>query len=100
MVKGCRGQYAVDAYLNEKKVAHPESAGWGTPQMIPRINSGKVVACQYWDGTARLNENKEKSPTVGKWLYGLVPGDVAIILSNSLCLGLSATILYFKIRYG
>jgi len=68
------GEYAVETYLQEKKVAHPESAGWGTPQMIPRINSGKVVACQYWDGTARLNENKEKSPTVGKWLYGLVPG--------------------------
>ena len=57
-----------------RRSAHPESAGWGTPQMIPRIASGKVVACQYWDGTARLNENKEKSPTVGKWLYGLVPG--------------------------
>jgi len=35
------------------------------------------------------------------WLvYGLALGDVAIILSNSLCLGLSATILYFKLRYG
>src|SRR4051812_5407098 len=68
------GQYAVDTYLQEKKVAHPESAGWGTPQMIPRINSGKVVTCQYWDGTIRLNEDKTKSPTVGKWLYGLVPG--------------------------
>jgi MtN3 and saliva related transmembrane protein len=33
-------------------------------------------------------------------LYGLVLGDVAIILSNSLCLCLSATILYFKLRYG
>ena len=68
------GQYAVEIYLQEKKVAHPESAGWGTPQMIPRIASGKVVTCQYWDGTAKLNENPEKSQTVGKWLYGLVPG--------------------------
>ena len=68
------GDYAVEIYLQEKKVAHPESAGWGTPQMIPRIAGGKVASCQYWDGTARLNENKEKSPTVGKWLYGLVPG--------------------------
>lgn len=68
------GNYAVDIYLQEKKAAHPESAGWGTPQMIPRIAGGKVVACQYWDGTARLNENKEKSATAGKWLYGLVPG--------------------------
>ena len=35
----------------------PESAGWGTPQMIPRISQGHVVSCQYWDGTAKLNEN-------------------------------------------
>ena len=68
------GNYAVDIYLQEKKSAHPELSGWGTPQMIPRIVSGKVASCQYWDGTARLNENKEKSPTVGKWLYGVVPG--------------------------
>jgi multiple sugar transport system substrate-binding protein len=68
------GQYAVDIYLQEKKGAHPESAGWGTPQMIPRIAQGHVVSCQYWDGTAKLNENPEKSKTLGKWLYGLVPG--------------------------
>jgi multiple sugar transport system substrate-binding protein len=68
------GRYAVDIYLREKKVAHPESAGWGTPQMIPRIAQGHVVSCQYWDGTAKLNENPEKSKTAGKWLYGLVPG--------------------------
>jgi hypothetical protein len=68
------GQYAVDIYLQEKKVAHPESAGWGTPQMIPRIAQGHVVSCQYWDGTAKLNENPAKSKTTGKWLYGLVPG--------------------------
>ncbi len=68
------GQYAVDIYLQDKKVAHPESAGWGTPQMIPRIAQGHVVSCQYWDGTAKLNENPEKSKTTGKWLYGLVPG--------------------------
>ncbi|MBI2713595.1 MAG: extracellular solute-binding protein [Rhizobiales bacterium] len=68
------GQYAVDIYLQEKKVAHPESAGWGTPQMIPRIAQGHVVTAQYWDGTARLNENPAKSKTTGKWLYGLVPG--------------------------
>ena len=68
------GNYAVDVYLQEKKSAHPESPGWGTPQMIPRIAGGKVASCQYWDGTVRLNENKEKSATVGKWLYGLVPG--------------------------
>ena len=68
------GQYAVDIYLREKKVAHPESAGWGTPQMIPRIAQGHVVSCQYWDGTAKLNENPAKSKTTGKWAYGLVPG--------------------------
>ncbi|HZP75491.1 MAG TPA: extracellular solute-binding protein [Pseudolabrys sp.] len=68
------GQYAVDIYLADKKVAHPESAGWGTPQMIPRIAQGHVVSCQYWDGTAKLNENPAKSKTTGKWLYGLVPG--------------------------
>jgi ABC-type glycerol-3-phosphate transport system substrate-binding protein len=68
------GQYAVDIYLQEKKGAHPESPGWGTPQMIPRIAQGHVVSCQYWDGTAKLNENPAKSKTLGKWLYGLVPG--------------------------
>ena len=42
--------------------------------MIPRIAQGHVVSCQYWDGTAKLNENPEKSKTTGKWHYGLVPG--------------------------
>lgn len=68
------GQYAVDVYLQEKKSAHPESAGWGTPQMIPRIVGGNVATCQYWDGTIKQIENKEKSKTAGKFLYGLVPG--------------------------
>jgi multiple sugar transport system substrate-binding protein len=68
------GNYAVDIYLQDKKVAHPESAGWGTPQMIPRISQGHVVSCQYWDGTAKLNENPAKSKLRGNWLYGLVPG--------------------------
>lgn len=68
------GQYAVDIYLQEKKAAHPESAGWGTPQMIPRIVNGHVATCQYWDGTVKQNENKAKSPTAGKWLYNHVPG--------------------------
>ena len=68
------GQYAVDIYLQDKKVNHPEAANWGTPQMIPRIAQGNVVSCQYWDGTAKLNENPAKSKTTGKWLYGLVPG--------------------------
>ena len=68
------GQYAVEIYLRDKKVNHPEAAGWGTAQMIPRIANGHVVSCQYWDGTAKLNENPEKSKTAGKWIYGLVPG--------------------------
>jgi ABC-type glycerol-3-phosphate transport system substrate-binding protein len=68
------GQYAVDIYLQDKKVAHPEAAGWGTAQMIPRISQGHVVSCQYWDGTCKFNENPQKSAAAGKWLYGLVPG--------------------------
>jgi ABC-type glycerol-3-phosphate transport system substrate-binding protein len=68
------GQYAVDIYLQDKKVAHPESAGWGTAQMIPRNAQGHAVSCQYWDGSAKFNENPAKSKTAGKWLYGLVPG--------------------------
>jgi multiple sugar transport system substrate-binding protein len=68
------GQFAVDVYLQEKKSAHPESPGWGTPQMIPRIVGGNVATCQYWDGTIKQIENKEKSKTAGKFLYGLVPG--------------------------
>lgn len=35
------------------------------------------------------------------WLaYGIAQGDTAIIISNSICLVLSATILHFKLRYG
>ncbi len=35
------------------------------------------------------------------WLvYGVVIGDAAIIISNSICLMLSGTVLYFKLRYG
>ena len=60
------GQYAVDIYLQDKKARIRKSAGWGTPQMIPRIAQGHVVSCQYWDGTAKLNENPEKSKTLGK----------------------------------
>jgi MtN3 and saliva related transmembrane protein len=33
-------------------------------------------------------------------LYGIAAADGAIIISNSLCLVLSGTILYFKLRYG
>jgi multiple sugar transport system substrate-binding protein len=68
------GQYAVDLYLQDRKVNHPEANGWGTPQMIPRIVGGKIVSCQYWDGICKLAENPEKSKVVGKLEYGLVPG--------------------------
>jgi multiple sugar transport system substrate-binding protein len=68
------GRRALEAYLREKAVAHPESPGWGTPQMIPRNAGGLTVAYQYWDGTIKTNENKEKSKTLGKWAYGVVPG--------------------------
>jgi multiple sugar transport system substrate-binding protein len=67
------GNRALEIYLREKQVAHPESPGWGTPQMIPRIAGGLVVSCQYWDGIIKLNENKEKSKTPGKWVYGIPP---------------------------
>jgi multiple sugar transport system substrate-binding protein len=68
------GRRALEVYLREKAVAHPESPGWGTPQMIPRIVGGLTVACQYWDGIIKNNENKEKSKTAGKWVYGIPPG--------------------------
>ncbi len=68
------GKYALDTYLKIKKVSHPEAAGWGTPQMIPRMTQGNAFACQYWDGVISLAENPKKSKTVGKWRYGLVPG--------------------------
>ena len=68
------GKQALQVYLREKTVAHPESPGWGTPQMIPRNVGGLTVAYQYWDGTMKQNENKEKSKTAGKWLYGIPPG--------------------------
>ena len=47
------GQYAVDIYLQDKKVQPSGGGDWGTPQMIPRIAQGHVVSCQYWDGTAK-----------------------------------------------
>lgn len=68
------GEYAVDVYLNLKKVSHPEAPGWGTPQMIPQIVGGHVFSAQYWDGTCRQIESDPKSATKGKFLYGLVPG--------------------------
>jgi len=68
------GNYAVETFLKVKDVSHPEAPGWGTPQMIPRIVGGNAFACQYWDGIIALAENPEKSKTVGKWKYGLVPG--------------------------
>ena len=68
------GQYAVDIYLQDKKVNHPEAANWGTPQMIPRIAQGHVVSCQYWDGTCKTIANPQQSKTVGKFHYSVVPG--------------------------
>ena len=68
------GQYAVDIYLQDKKVNHPEAANWGTPQMIPRIAQGHVVSCQYWDGTCKTIKNPKQSKTVGDWYYSVVPG--------------------------
>jgi len=66
--------YAWETYMKYKDVSHPEAPGWGTPQMIPRMTGGKVFSGQYWDGIVALNENPEKSKTVGQWKYGLVPG--------------------------
>ena len=68
------GEYAVQTYLDLKQVSHPEAAGWGTPQMIPRIINGNAFSCQYWDGIVALAENPNKSKTAGKWSYGPVPG--------------------------
>ena len=68
------GEYAVQTFLNVKAASHPEAAGWGTPQMIPRIVNGNAFSCQYWDGIIALAENPNKSKTSGKWTYGLVPG--------------------------
>ncbi len=68
------GQYAVDIYLQDKKVNHPEAANWGTPQMIPRIVQGHVVSCQYWDGTCKTIKNPKQSKTVGQFYFSVVPG--------------------------
>jgi multiple sugar transport system substrate-binding protein len=68
------GEYAIQTFLNLKEVSHPESPGWGTPQMIPRIVAGNTFGQQYWDGIIALAENPAKSKTAGKWLYGPVPG--------------------------
>ena len=68
------GEYAVQTFLNVKSASHPEAAGWGTPQMIPRIINGNAFSCQYWDGIIALAENPDKSKTAGKWSYGPVPG--------------------------
>jgi multiple sugar transport system substrate-binding protein len=68
------GQYAVDIYLQDRKVNHPEAANWGTPQMIPRIAQGHVVSCQYWDGTAKTIANPKQSKTVGNYYFSVVPG--------------------------
>src|SRR5262249_6113363 len=49
-------------------------ANWGTPQMIPRIAQGHVVACQYWDGTCKTIKNPKQSKTVDQFYYSVVPG--------------------------
>ena len=64
------GQYAVDLYLQDKKVNHPEAANWGTPQMIPRIAQGHVVNTQYWDGTAKLTVPERR----GAWVPDVASG--------------------------
>jgi len=69
-----QGEYAVQTFLDYKAVSHPEAAGWGTPQMIPRMINANSFGGQYWDGIIALAENPDKSKTAGKWLYGLVPG--------------------------
>jgi multiple sugar transport system substrate-binding protein len=70
------GHKAMEVYLRIKEVSFPDAASWGTSQMIPRVVSGNVAACQYWGGLIKLAENPAKSKTAGKWLYGVVPGGV------------------------
>jgi multiple sugar transport system substrate-binding protein len=70
------GMYAVDLYLNLKKVSHPEAPGWGTTQMIPQHTNGHIFSSQYWDGMIKTVEGP-RSKTRGKWVYGLVPGSTA-----------------------
>jgi multiple sugar transport system substrate-binding protein len=68
------GHKAIEIYIRDKEVAFPDSASWGTSQMIPRIVAGDVFGCQYWGGLIKLAENPKKSKTAGKWIYGTVPG--------------------------
>src|ERR1051326_8817471 len=71
------GQKAMEIYLRDKEVAFPDSPSWGTSQMIPHIAAGDVFSCEYWGGLIKLQENPQKSKTVGKWVYGVVPGGSA-----------------------
>ena len=69
--------YAIDTFLALKQVSHPEASAWGSPQMIPRLVGGKIFSCQYWDGIiAKIESPTAKSPTRGKFYYGLVPGSI------------------------
>jgi len=70
------GRYAVDVFLNMKKVSHPEAPGWGTTQMIPEHMAGHIFSSQYWVGLISSVE-APRSKTQRKWLYGLVPGSKA-----------------------
>ena len=67
------GHKAVELYMRTKDVSVPDSASWGTSQMIPYIAGGHIAASQYWGGLIKLCENPEKSKTAGKWTYGVVP---------------------------
>jgi multiple sugar transport system substrate-binding protein len=71
------GRRAMEVYVRTKDVSFPDSPSWGTSQMIPHIAAGDVFSCQYWGGLIKLQENPKKSKTVGKWLYGTVPGGEA-----------------------
>lgn len=71
------GHKAMEVYLRDKEVAFPDTASWGTSQMIPQIVAGRVFGCQYWGGLIKLAENPKKSKTAGKWIYGVVPSGEA-----------------------
>ncbi|MFQ6110953.1 MAG: substrate-binding domain-containing protein [Nitrospinota bacterium] len=70
-----KGIEATKEYIATRPAAPKEAPDWGTTQTIPFIRNGGIFACAYWDGLIQALQHP-KSPTKGKWLFGVVPGSM------------------------
>ncbi|MFQ5693411.1 MAG: extracellular solute-binding protein, partial [Nitrospinota bacterium] len=67
---------ALAAYLGERRYVLRDLDNWGTAQMWPHVGQGRAYQTIYWGGVIPLWESPKKSKVAGKWLHGVVPGNV------------------------